>query len=515
MRSHHGYFTLNRMRTPWLLLIVFTISSIYARAETSVWFEVKRETSQIFEAKRPEAPIPLYMHGHSCGRKTQSIAHVNIFTRSNGPGVEAELRSKVGDIQNEARKYGADAVVTEGPFIINQYNSDGSVKEVVWPVKFVRFIDEKQVDRRQEVDFLKILQSTTDLNPIEGLWLDATSGQRVAIVRDPGLIGSFIGVQYHSPDEEYRGLITMRISELNAGTYGGTFMLDSYCLLTPQFNVSTGEMTIVDKYDNNITRPSSLPKPTSPNYTITEFKFKKLYPPMTQGARPVPSREIPPRSVDQSMPAMFGSGLVCTELGHFFTNNHVIAGSKKVFVVRYANGEMISKMPAQVIATDPKLDIAILRVEGWTPPTGLPAIPPPLVPSSAAKLGDEVFVLGFPLPGMVSSNVKFTRGSISDTAGIGDDASRIQHTAQIQPGNSGGPMSLVDGRVIGVVVSTLRAEGMLRTSGVVPQGVNFSIKAEYVIQNFQKLGIALPASSLSNDPIGHVKAYTVQVMAER
>ncbi len=76
-------------------------------------------------------------------------------------------------------------------------------------------------------------------------------------------------------------------------------------------------------------------------------------------------------------------------------------------------------------------------------------------------------------------------------------------------------MSLVDGRVIGVVVSTLRAEGMLRTSGVVPQGVNFSIKAEYVIQNFEKLGIALPASSLSNDPIGHVKAYTVQVMAER
>ena len=48
-----------------------------------------------------------------------------------------------------------------------------------------------------------------------------------------------------------------------------------------------------------------------------------------------------------------------------------------------------------------------------------------------------------------------------------------------------------------------------------PQGVNFSVKAEYVILQFQKLGIALPAFTPNADPIGHVKAYTVQIMAER
>jgi hypothetical protein len=76
-------------------------------------------------------------------------------------------------------------------------------------------------------------------------------------------------------------------------------------------------------------------------------------------------------------------------------------------------------------------------------------------------------------------------------------------------------MALVDGRVVGVVVSTLRGDGMFRSAGVMPQGVNFSVKAEYVILQFQKLGIALPAFTPSPDPIGHVKAYTVQIMAER
>ncbi len=503
------------MRIFSLVFMTLALGLSLLRAETSVWFEVKPETAQVFPAKRSDFRIPLYQNGQACARKYEAIAHVNIFVSSDGSGAEAELQKRIGEIMQMTRQMGADAVMSSGRFIINKYDANGAVKEVVWPVKLVRFTDPKPLDLRTEADFVKILDASASLNPIEGLWVDLGSGQRVAIIKDPSLMGSYVGVQYHSPDEESRGLVTMRLSEIGGGTYGGKLMLDDYMELNTRFSLGNGEITIVDRYDNNLTKPESVAKLAPPNFTTSEFKFKKIYPTLAQATRPLPAREVPTRPAETPPPVVFGSGLICTTDGHLFTNHHVIAGAKKVFVVRYINRELVSKLPAQVVAADARLDLAILRVEGWAPPAGLPASPPALVSSTSVKLGDEVFVLGFPLPGTVSSNVKFTRGSISDTAGLADDISRIQHTAQIQPGNSGGPMALVDGRVVGVVVSTLRADGMMRTSGFLPQGVNFSVKAEYVIQQFQKAGIALPKFKPNNDPIGHVKAYTVQVMAER
>ena len=503
------------MRIFSLVFLSLVLGLSVLRAETTVWFEVKRETAQTFAAKRSDVHIPVYQNGQACGRKTEAIAHVNIFVGSDGAGVQAELQKRIGEIQQTARQMGADAVMSAGRFIINKSDANGSVREVVMPYKLVRFTDQKPVDPRTEADFVKIIDASASLNPIEGLWLDLDSGQRVAIVKDPSLIGSYVGVQYHSPDEDARGLVTMRLSEMGAGSYGGKLMLDDYRELNTRFSIGNGEITIVDRYDNNLTNPESIAKRAAPNLSVSEFKFKKLYPAAGQSTRPPPGRDVGPSPVEQKSPTAYGSGLICTTSGHFFTNHHVIAGAKKVFLVRYVNGELVSKLTAQVIMSDPKLDLAILRVEGWAPPAGLPTTPPALISSAAVKLGDEVFVLGFPLPGLVSSNVKFTRGSISDTAGLADDISRIQHTAQIQPGNSGGPMALVDGRVVGVVVSTLRGDGMFRSAGVMPQGVNFSVKAEYVILQFQKLGIALPAFTPSPDPIGHVKAYTVQIMAER
>lgn len=503
------------MRIPSAVLLILAFGLRLLQAETTVWFEVKRETSQTYVAKRSDFPIPVYQNGQACARKTEAIAHVNIFVGSDGTGVQAELQKRIGEIQQMARQMGADAVMSAGRFIINKSDANGTAREVVMPYKLVRFTDEKPVDPRTEADFVKILDASASLNPIEGLWLDLSSGQRVAIVKDSGLIGSYVGVQYHSPDAEARGLVTMRLSEMGVGSYGGKLMLDDYMELNARVSIGNGEITIIDRYDNNLTYPESVAKRAAPNLSVSEFKFKKLYPATGPATRPPLGRDVAPSPVEQKSPIAYGSGLICTTSGHFFTNHHVIAGAKKVFIVRYVNGELVSKLTAQVIMSDPNLDLAILLAEGWAPPAGLPTTPPALISSSAAKLGDEVFVLGFPLPGLVSSNVKFTRGSISDTAGLGDDITRIQHTAQIQPGNSGGPMALADGRVVGVVVSTLRADGMMRSSGFLPQGVNFSVKAEYVIQQFQKAGIALPAFTPNADPIGHVKAYTVQIMAER
>lgn len=211
----------------------------------------------------------------------------------------------------------------------------------------------------------------------------------------------------------------------------------------------------------------------------------------------------------------FGSGMVFTKDGHIFTNYHVIGKANTISIVTYENGQLTSKLPATVISKDQRTDLAILQCKGWKPAEGAPATPPPIVSSSNCKLGDQVFVLGYPLPGTVSSNVKYTKGDVSDMAGLDDDSSKIQHTAQIQPGNSGGPMALMDGRIIGIIVSSLSEMYAMKTSGALPQGVNFSIKSDYVLTQASIAGIEVPKGQASSEPVAHVKAYTVQIMCEK
>jgi S1-C subfamily serine protease len=233
-------------------------------------------------------------------------------------------------------------------------------------------------------------------------------------------------------------------------------------------------------------------------------------------AAPTTRRNEPPVAAQQpERPRSFGSGMVFTNEGHIFTNHHVIAKAENIFVVVFENGQITKKLPATVINKDPRSDLAIIQCKEWKPAAEAPKTPPPLVPSNQCKLGDQVFVLGYPLPGTVSSNVKYTKGDVSDMAGLDDDSSKIQHTAQIQPGNSGGPMALTDGRVVGIIVSSLSESFALRTSGALPQGVNFSIKSDYLLTLASIAGIDIPKTKPSSEPIEHVKAYTVQIMCDK
>jgi len=228
-----------------------------------------------------------------------------------------------------------------------------------------------------------------------------------------------------------------------------------------------------------------------------------------------------PGSPDKQKPgageqgASYGSGMVFTKDGYLFTNNHVVDGAKSCFVVVYENGKETKRLPATVVTKDKKLDLAILKVTGWSPPAGAPATPPPVVATSAAKMGDSIFVLGYPLPGTLSSNVKFTKGDISDLTGADNNANELQHTAPIQPGNSGGPTCLSDGRVIGVVVSSLNAGYAMATTGALPQGVNFSVKSDCLLKMAEKAKVKVEAGKTASDPVGHVKAYTVQLMCTK
>ncbi len=135
-----------------------------------------------------------------------------------------------------------------------------------------------------------------------------------------------------------------------------------------------------------------------------------------------------------------GSGFVISPDGHIVTNHHVISEADEVHVV-LNDGRRLS---AQVRGTDPKTDLALLKVETDEP---LPYVA--FGDSDAAKAGDWVLAIGNPfgLGGSVTSGIISARGR-DIQSGPYDDY--LQIDAPINRGNSGGPLFDLTGQVIGV-----------------------------------------------------------------
>jgi S1-C subfamily serine protease len=216
-----------------------------------------------------------------------------------------------------------------------------------------------------------------------------------------------------------------------------------------------------------------------------------------------------------SIPSVsYGTGFVFSNLGYVVTNNHVIDGAKIIYVQQHLPNGIKGRKLATLVKRDSKTDLAILKVLEWTPPNNSPPRPPVIASSGSCKVGDSIFVIGYPLHGTLSSNAKYTKGDISDLAGIRNDPNRFQHTAAIQPGNSGGPTCLSDGRVIGIVVSSLNDMYALQKTGSLPQGVNFSIKSDVLLKLIDDCGISISTQPIKAEKVSHVIDYTVQVIAE-
>ena len=153
-----------------------------------------------------------------------------------------------------------------------------------------------------------------------------------------------------------------------------------------------------------------------------------------------------------------GSGVIVDPSGIILTNNHVVAGGGEV-TVRLGDGR---EFKAVGIKTDPKSDLAIVRIEAGSP---LPAAR--LGRSSEVEVGDWVLALGQPfgLEGTVTAGIVSAKGR---GLGITDREDFIQTDAAINPGNSGGPLVNLDGEVIGINTA-------ISTNSGGYQGVGFAI----------------------------------------
>ena len=190
---------------------------------------------------------------------------------------------------------------------------------------------------------------------------------------------------------------------------------------------------------------------------------------------------------------------------YLVTNNHVADGARTISI-KGIKGNMNVGYSAEIVATDKVNDIVVLKI---TDPNfkGFGTIPYALQ-QRMADVGEDVFVLGYPLTQALGNEVKLTDGIISSRTGYQGDISTYQISAPVQPGNSGGPMFDNKGNVIGIVVAGVPGA----------ENVGYAIKTSYlkILIESTGLSIDLPANNtISNlslaDKVKRVKDFVFYI----
>ena len=168
-----------------------------------------------------------------------------------------------------------------------------------------------------------------------------------------------------------------------------------------------------------------------------------------------------------------GSGFIISETGLVVTNNHVIEQADEILIELFSGEEL----KATLVGTDPKTDIALLKVEYDKPLSFVK-----FGNSDLARVGDWVMAVGNPLgqgfsvsAGIISARNRALRGSYDDF---------IQTDAAINRGNSGGPLFNMEGEVLGVNTAIISPNG-----GSI--GIGFSMASNVVskvVDQLEKYG---------------------------
>jgi len=193
--------------------------------------------------------------------------------------------------------------------------------------------------------------------------------------------------------------------------------------VTDQLNIYFGEKYIAIDWHNNI----------KDNYYL-KVKFDD-------------NGKLEIDSIEDEAIQSFGSGFAVSSQGLITTNYHVIKDAKKVFV-HGVNGDFNTVYYAEVIKTDKNNDLALIKIKDQRF-TSINNIPYTLK-YEKERLGENVFVLGYPSIKRLGIDIKLTNGIISSTSPNAHD-NLYQITAPVYYGNSGGPVFNEDGDVIGIL----------------------------------------------------------------
>jgi serine protease Do len=187
------------------------------------------------------------------------------------------------------------------------------------------------------------------------------------------------------------------------------------------------------------------------------------------GQQGIPMPQPSPRQAAPQAEVL-GSGFIISADGTIVTNNHVIDGGSDIKVTLDDGTEL----PATVIGSDAKTDMAVLKVDAGKP---LPTVQ--WGDSDKLMVGDQVLAIGNPfgIGTTVTAGIVSARGRDLNN-GPYDDF--IQIDAPINHGNSGGPLVDMDGKVVGINTAIYSPNG-----GSV--GVGFAVPSDEAQQVVAKL----------------------------
>jgi len=158
-----------------------------------------------------------------------------------------------------------------------------------------------------------------------------------------------------------------------------------------------------------------------------------------------------------------GSGFIIKPDGLIVTNNHVIKDAKRI-TVTLDDGQTL---PAKVIGSDPRTDIALLKIDAKQP---LPYVE--LGNSAKVEPGEWVIAIGNPF-GLSETVTAGIVSAMGRNIGAGPYDQFIQVDAPINEGNSGGPLLTQDGKVVGMTTAILSPSG-----GSI--GIGFAIPSDLI-----------------------------------
>lgn len=144
------------------------------------------------------------------------------------------------------------------------------------------------------------------------------------------------------------------------------------------------------------------------------------------------------------------------------TNWHVVNGCRQVSV----QAGLAELAGAKLRGRNEELDLALVDVPGLNRPS--------LAIATDVRPGTPVAAMGFPGMNVKTREPTVTGGNVS-AIGVGENDGWIQYTSPTQPGNSGGALLDMSGRVVGMPVGQVDAVPSLLRNGTMPQNVNLAI----------------------------------------
>ncbi|MEO8627309.1 MAG: serine protease [Betaproteobacteria bacterium] len=222
--------------------------------------------------------------------------------------------------------------------------------------------------------------------------------------------------------------------------------------------VRNDKATIKDYHDVYFINPKDDPRGINPK-AIKQFE----------------SMGLKVRVVDKDKPleGAHGTEFLISQKGHVMTCAHVIGEAKEATI--WVAGR---KLEADVLGTDKERDIAVLKLRDTE---DLDFATVSFRSDKRYSLGEEVSTIGFPIDNLLGNSARFSKGSLSGTSGIKDNPNQIQVSAEVQPGNSGGPLFDKQGVVLGMINATMNPWRVAQETGALPQNLNFAVKGDVVL----------------------------------